>query len=144
MIKALIENYKELTIVGVFAILMSWYLWHQTKQQAKREDKRDEQQAKREAKINEQQDEDRLFHRNLITNDLKSLHEDGIKNTELNAQSIVLQKDMIQEFKEHNGHNKVFQEKAIESLGLICNRLNGENSKMKTAKKNLKTVKEKN
>jgi len=126
MIKMLIENYKELTIVGVFAILMSWYLWIQTKQQVKREDKRDE-----------QQDEDRLFHRNLITNDLKHLHENGIKNTELNAQSVVLQKDMIREFKEHNGHNKVFQERAIESLGLICDRLNGGNSKMKTVKKKL-------
>jgi hypothetical protein len=51
MIAALIENYKELTVVGVFAIMMSWYLWHQTKQQSKREDKRDK-----------QQDEDRLFH----------------------------------------------------------------------------------
>lgn len=133
MIKTLIENYKELTVVGVFAILMSWYLWHQTKRQAKREDEHD--------KV---QEEERLFHRDLITNDLKSLHEDSIRNTELNSQSVVLQKDMIQEFKEHNGHNKVFQEKAIESLGLICDRLNGENSKMKTAKKNLKTVKEKN
>ena len=133
MIKALIENYKELTVVGVFAILMSWYLWHQTKQQAKRE-----------AKTDEQQNEDRMFHRNLITNDLKSLHDDSTKNTELNSQSVILQKEMIQEFKEHNGHNKVFQEKAIESLGLICDRLNSGNSRMKTAKKNLKTVKEKN
>jgi len=37
MIKALIENYKELTVVGVFAIMMAWYLWHQTKRQAKRD-----------------------------------------------------------------------------------------------------------
>ena len=83
MIAALIENYKELTVVGVFAIIMSWYLWHQTKQQSKREDKRDK-----------QQDEDRLFHRNLITNDLKSLHDDNTKNTDLNNQSIILLKDI--------------------------------------------------
>ena len=133
MIKALIENYETLTVVGVFAIMMAWYLWHQTRAQSKRETKHDA-----------IQEEERLFHRNLITNDLKGLHDNSTKNTELNSQSVILQKDMIREFKEHNGHNKVFQEKAIESLGLICDRLNGGNSGMKIAKKNLKTVKEKN
>ena len=83
MIKTLIENYKELTVVGVFAILMSWYLWHQTKRQAKREDEHD--------KV---QEEERLFHRDLITNDLKSLHDDNVKNADLNNQSIVLLKDI--------------------------------------------------
>ena len=81
MIKALIENYKELTIVGVFAILMSWYLYYQTKRQSRQEDRHDK-----------MQEEQRLFNRTLITNELKSLHADNIKNADLNNQSIVLLK----------------------------------------------------
>jgi len=83
MIKALIENYKELTVVGVFAIMMAWYLWHQTRMQSKREDKHDVIQK-----------EERIFYRNLVTNDLKSLHNDNVKNADLNNQSIVLLKDI--------------------------------------------------
>ena len=84
MIKALIENYKELTVVGVFAIMMAWYLWHQTRMQSKREDKHDAIQK-----------EERLFYRNLVTNDMKELHQDNVKNADLNKQSLVLQKDML-------------------------------------------------
>lgn len=84
MIKALIENYKELTVVGVFAIMMAWYLWHQTKRQAKREDKHDAIQA-----------EERKFYRTLVTNDMKELHQDNTKNAELNKESLVLQKDIL-------------------------------------------------
>ena len=83
MIKALIENYKELTVVGVFAIMMAWYLWHQTRMQSKREDKHDEIQEK-----------ERLFYRNLVTNDMKELHKDNVKNADLNNQSIILLKDI--------------------------------------------------
>jgi len=137
VIKALIENYKELTVVGVFAIMFVWYLMHQTKRQAKREDKQDEERAKREDKHDTIQSEERLFYRNLVTNDLKNLHEDGIKNSELNAQSIVLQKDLMKELKDCNEHNSNFQEKTIESLNLICDRLNGGNITMKIAKKKL-------
>jgi uncharacterized protein YlxW (UPF0749 family) len=83
MIAALIENYEVLTVVGVFSIMMAWYLWHQTKAQVKREDKHDKIQA-----------EERLFHRKLITNDLKSLHDDNTKNIELNNKSLSLLKDV--------------------------------------------------
>ena len=83
MIKALIENYKELTVVGVFAIMMAWYLWHQTRSQSKREDKHDAIQK-----------EERQFYRNLVTNDMKELHNDSVKNADLNNQSIVLLKDV--------------------------------------------------
>lgn len=59
MIKALIENYETLTVVGVFALIMAWYLWHQTRAQSSRESKRGAQQLKREEKHDKQQDEDR-------------------------------------------------------------------------------------
>jgi len=83
MIKALIENYKELTAVGIFAIMMAWYLWYQTRMQSKREDKHDTIQK-----------EERIFYRNLVTNDMKELHSDNVKNADLNNQSILLLKDI--------------------------------------------------
>jgi len=81
MIQTFIENYKELGIVGIFAIMMAWYLYYQTRWQSRREDKHD--------KI---QEEERLFYRTLVNNDLKSLHNDSVKNADLNNQSIVLLK----------------------------------------------------
>jgi len=120
-------------ITAVMLILVVALVWYLIKRQTKREDKHD--------KI---QEEDRLYHRNLITNHLEHINDVSLKNTELNVQGIALQKEIMKDFKEHNDHNKVFQEKSIESLGLICDRLDGGNSKMKTAKENLKTVKEKN
>jgi len=62
-------------LVGV----MVWYLKYQTKRQAEREDKHD--------KI---QEEERKFNRAIITNELKSLHTDNMKNSDLNNQSLVL------------------------------------------------------
>lgn len=135
MIKALIENYKELTVVGVFAIAMVWYLWHQTRRQTKREEKRDAQQLKREEKHDKQQDEDRAFHRKLIENDLKSIHDSSLENSKLNSQSIVLVKEINKELREHNGHSREAWKKTIESLGVICDKLNDKNSKKKDKKK---------
>ena len=112
MIKALIENYKELTVVGVFAIMMAWYLWHQTRRQSKREDKHDAIQK-----------EERIFYRNLVTNDMKELHQDSLKNTELNIKGIALQREMIKDFKSHNGHSKEFSKKMVETLDLICDKI---------------------
>jgi len=128
-----IADYGTPIITAVMLILVVGLVWYLIKRQTKREDKHD--------KI---QEEDRLYHQNLITNHLEHINDVSLKNTELNVQGIALQKEMMNGFKEHNGHNKVFQEKAIESLGLICDRLDGSNFKMKTAKENLKTVKEKN
>jgi len=113
-------------ITAVMLILVVGLVWYLIKRQTKREDKHDTIQS-----------EERLFYRNLVVNDLKSLHEDSSKNAELNAQSIVLQKDMMKELKDCNEHNSNFQEKTIESLNLICDRLNGENTTMKIAKKKL-------
>ena len=120
MIKALIENYKELTVVGVFAIMMAWYLWHQTRYQSKREDKHDLIQR-----------EERLFYRSLVSNDLKGLHQDSLKNTELNVRGIALQKEMINDFKSHNGHSKEFSKKMVKTLDLICNKIDRRRSNKK-------------
>jgi len=129
MIKALIENYETLTWVGVFAIIMAWYLWHQTKRQTKREEKHDEQQAKREEKHDKQQDEDRGFHRDLITNVLKDIHNISLENSKLNSQGLIIQKGMIEQIKEHNGHSKEAWNKINESLNAVCDKLNNRNPK---------------
>lgn len=112
MIAALIKNYGEIGALGTFILIMAWYLWHQTRCQSKREDKHDSIQK-----------EERIFYRNLVTNDMKELHENSVKNAELNVQGIELQKEMIRDFKEHNGHSKEFSEKIIESLNNICDKL---------------------
>jgi len=104
MIKALIENYKELTVVGVFAIMMAWYLWFQTRMQSKRENRHDAIQK-----------EERIFYRNLVTNDLKSLHNDSTKNTDLNNKSIMLLKDI--------GEN---QNKLCKLIEIVDRRINGQ------------------
>ena len=70
-------------ITAVMLILVVGLIWHLIKQQTKREDKND--------KIQEQE---RLFYGTLVNNDLKSLHNDNVKNAELNNQSIVLIKDV--------------------------------------------------
>lgn len=91
---------------------MIWYLKYQTKQQSKREDKHDTIQA-----------EERKFYRTLVTNDMKELHQDSLKNTELNVQGIALQKEMVNGFKEHNGHSKEFSKKMVRTLDLICGKI---------------------
>ena len=107
-------------LVGV----MVWYLKYQTKRQAEREGKHDAIQAKREDKHDKIQAEDRLFNRNLVTTYLKELHQDSVKNSELNRKSITLQRSIAK--------------KTIGALDIICDRLNGDNSKMVTAKRKLK------
>lgn len=94
MIAALIENYKELTVVGVFAIMMAWYLWHQTRRQSKREDKQDEERTKRQEKRDKDQKEERDYYRNLINNDMEEMHKNDTKNTGLHNQSLALLKDI--------------------------------------------------
>ena len=70
-------------ITAVMLVLVVSLVWYLIRRQTKREDKHD--------KI---QEEERLFYRTLVNNDLKSLHNDNLKNAELNNQSIVLIKDM--------------------------------------------------
>lgn len=125
MIKALIENYETLSVVGVFTIAIAWYFWHQTKTQTEREKKHDEQQLKREEKHDKQQDEYRKFHRDIITNHLKGLHDTSLKNSELNSRSMVLQEDMIKHMEEHNGYCREASKKIIESFSAVIDKLNG-------------------
>ena len=73
--------------IGALTILvtsMVWYLKYQTKRQALREDKQDKERK-----------EEILFIRGLVTNDMKELHKDSVKNAELNKESLVLQKQSL-------------------------------------------------
>jgi len=99
-------------ITAVMLILVVGLVWYLIKRQTKREDKHDVIQK-----------EERIFYRNLVTNDMKELHQDSLKNAELNVQGITLQKEMIKDFKEHNGHSKEFSKKMVETLDLICNKI---------------------
>lgn len=119
-------NGVEITALTTLIGLMVWYLKYQTKQQSKREDKHDAIQK-----------EERLFNRNIITNELGKLHQDNLKNTELNNQSTRLIKDMNKNLENHNGHSQKAWEKTIDTLSIMCDRLNGGNSKMIEAKKKL-------
>lgn len=137
MIGALIENYETLTVVGVFAIMMAWYLFFSTKHQAKREDKQDTERTKRQDKRDEEQKEERDYYRGLIKNDLQ-------KNAVLNSRSLNLQKEMTKDHESHNGHTERFSEKILKSLALqtdaitlVCDKLNGGNPDMVEAKKRL-------
>ena len=101
-------------ITAIMLILIVGLVWYLIKRQTKREDKHDSIQK-----------EERVFYRNLVTNDMKELHKDNVKNSELNIQNITLQKDMAKQLEKHNGHSKKAWEKTIESLGVICDKLNG-------------------
>lgn len=129
MIKALIENYETLTIVGVFGIMMAWYLWHQTKAQTEREKKQDEERIKKENKRDEERKEEMLFNRNLLINDVKSIHAISLENSKLNSQSLLLQKEMIKDLRGHNGYCKEASKKIIESFDAVIDKINGKNFK---------------
>lgn len=77
-------NGVEIAALSILVSSMVWYLKYQTKRQAIREDKADAEQK-----------EERVFYRNLITNDMKELHKDNLENANLNKQSLMLQKDML-------------------------------------------------
>lgn len=124
MIGELIKNYGEIGALGVFVLVMAWYLHFQTKRQSKREDKHDEERNKREEKRDEIQKEERSFYRDLVKNDLKELHQDSLLNAKLNSESLILQKGMMKELKEHDGQSKKAWKKTIDSLGIIADKLN--------------------
>ena len=117
MIKSLIENYETLTIVGVFGIMMAWYLWHQTRRQSKREDTQDEERTVRQEKRDKEQKEERDYYRNIIRGELR-------KNVDLNMKGVTLQKEMMKEIKDHDGQSREAWSKLNGSLGAICERLN--------------------
>jgi len=94
MIGELIKNNADVGALTILVGLMVWYLKYQTKRQATREDKLDEERIKKENKRDEERKEEILFIRKLVTNDIKELHQDSVKNAELNKQSVVLLKDV--------------------------------------------------
>lgn len=102
------------TLVGV----MVWYLKHQTKRQAEREDKQDEERIKRQDKRDEEQKEERDYYKGLIKNDMQ-------KNVDLNVKGIALQTEMMKEIREHDGHSREAWNKTNESLSAVCDKLNG-------------------
>ena len=83
MIGELISNYGTEGALAALVGAMIWYLKFQTNLQAKRENTQDTERK-----------EERVFYRDLITNDMKELHSDNSKNTELNNKSVVLLKDV--------------------------------------------------
>jgi hypothetical protein len=109
MITEFIKNYAEIGYAGIVIITMIWLVRYLVKQTT----------------------EDKIYYRELITNDMKDLHNDSLKNAELNKQTIVLQNGLAKDLREHNGHSKKAWDKAISSLGIICERLNGGDPKMK-------------
>lgn len=83
----------EIGALGILVSSMVWYLKYTTKHQAEREKVHDEERIKREDKRDEERKEEMLFIRNLVTNDMKELHQDSLKNADLNKQNLVLQKE---------------------------------------------------
>jgi len=81
-------------VITVIVGALVWYLKYQTKRQSIREDKYDEERNKRQEKRDKEQKEERDYYRNLITNDMETLHKDSLKNADLNNQSIRLLKDI--------------------------------------------------
>lgn len=84
-----------------------------------------------------QSNEDRLHYRKLVTEDMQKLHADSLENANLNKQTIILQKDVAKELEEHNRRSKKAWEKTIESLDVICDRLNDGSPAMMEIKKKL-------
>ena len=123
-------------IISLVGVLI-WYLKYTTKQTAKREDKHDIERTKREEKRDKEQKEDRDYYRKVIDGGMA-------KNAVLNTKSIALQKGMMKDLKDHNGHSEKFSEKVIETLSLqtnaitlVCEKLNGGSHSMTEAKKRL-------
>ena len=89
-----IDNYGIAIITAIILILVVWLVKHLVKQQT----------------------DDRVFYRKMITNDMKGLHQDNVKNADLNNQSIILLKDI--------GDNQTKLCSLIES---VDKRINGRN-----------------
>jgi hypothetical protein len=133
----MIENYGDVGALSIFVGVMVWYLKYTTRQQAEREKKSDEERLKREEKRDVEQKEERNYYRKVIDGGMQ-------KNAILNTKSLTLQKGMMKDLKDHNGHTEKFSEKVVKTLSLqtdaitlVCNRLNGGSSSMVEAKRKL-------
>jgi len=101
-----ISEYGTPIITAVMLILVVGLVWYLIKRQTKREDKHDDIQK-----------EDRLFYRNLVTNDMKDLHKDSLKNAELNQKSI----DILEK------HSKESRDSNLKISGILKNLLKSSN-----------------
>ena len=124
----------EIAVLTALVGAMVWYLKYQTKRQAIREDKHDEERNKRQEKRDKEQKEERDYYRDIVKNELK-------KNVILNYKGIALQKEIMKDSKAHNRQSEEFSKKVIESLNVVCDRLNGGNNKIARTKKILKEKK---
>lgn len=113
------DGITAVTVTAIIGVLI-WYLKYTTKRQAIREDKQDLERTARQKKRDEEQKEERDYYRGILTNEMG-------ENKKLNVQGIALQKEMVKDFKDHNGHAERFSQKVIETLGTICNKMNGNN-----------------
>ena len=126
----MIENFGDVTALSILVGLMVWYFKHQTRRQAEREDKQDAARVKKEEKHDKEQKEERNYYRNVISGELN-------KNVDLNVKGLALQKEMINDLNKHDDHSEKFSEKVVETLGLICDKMNGGSKRMTKAKKKL-------
>lgn len=115
MIGEFITNYSEIGYAGIVIITMVWLVRYLIKQTT----------------------DDKIYYRELITNDMKSLHADSVKNADLNNQTIILQKDLAKEMEEHNGYTKKLGEKTLKAFDILCDRMNGGSPASMAIKKEL-------
>jgi high-affinity Fe2+/Pb2+ permease len=127
----------EITALTILTGALVWFLKYTTRQNSKREEQSDKERAKRQDKRDEEQKEERDYYRKVIDGGMA-------KNAVLNTKGIILQKGMIKDLKDHNGHSEKFSEKVIETLSLqtdaitlVCEKLNGGSHSMIEAKRRL-------
>ena len=108
----------ELTALTTLVGLFVWYLKNQTKQQAKRESDSYIERTDRQTKRDKEQKEEREYYRDVIKTELRT-------NEVLNTQGIVSQKEMMKDFKEHNGHSEELSKKVLGAFDILCDKMNG-------------------
>ncbi len=124
-------------ITAVMLILVVGLVWYLIKRQTKREDKHDIERAKMQEKYDERQEGERMYQRNLVTNHLEHMT-DSLKNIgDTSLQGIALQKEIMDGQVKHNERSDKVSGKMVKSLSLICDKLNGDSTKMEIAKAKL-------
>lgn len=120
MIGEFITNYSEIGYAGIVIITMIWLVRYLVKQTT----------------------EDKLYYRELITNDMKDLHNDSLKNADLNKESIVMLKTIKENHKEHNNYTRKLGEKTLKAFDILCDRMNGGSPASLKLKKELELYKQ--
>ena len=132
MITTLIENYETLTVVGVFSIMLAWYLWHQTRAQANRESKREERDAKREDKV-----------LNMMDTSLKNIEIATVKNKSLNKQIAVIQERTLKTMEAHKGESEAHSRELTAIIRNTLDMSNGSNPIIKKILERLNKIEKK-